>query len=172
MNQFPPAPEYPIRTVSNFVENSRRYSHVKLHHRSTTPVANFSANFRQNLKRPYWYTPGLALQDCSNIRIFQGLCGNIPSCHAGMFKYRNISGPMWKYSFLTCGNMQISAYFRARVGAFLPTCGNIQISEYFKARMGTFLPKMREYSNIGIFQGPCGKILSCRTVHVFTLSGI
>ena len=23
MNQFPPAPEYPVRTVSNFVENSR-----------------------------------------------------------------------------------------------------------------------------------------------------
>jgi hypothetical protein len=25
MNQFPPAPEYPTRTVSNFFENSRRY---------------------------------------------------------------------------------------------------------------------------------------------------
>ncbi len=30
---FPPAPEYPIRTVSNFFENSRRYSQVKMHHR-------------------------------------------------------------------------------------------------------------------------------------------
>ena len=30
---FPPAPEYPIRTVSNFFENSRRYSQVKVHHR-------------------------------------------------------------------------------------------------------------------------------------------
>ncbi len=29
---FPPAPEYPIRTVSNFFENSRRYSQVKVHH--------------------------------------------------------------------------------------------------------------------------------------------
>ncbi len=29
---FPPAPEYPIRTVSNFLENSRRYSQVKVHH--------------------------------------------------------------------------------------------------------------------------------------------
>ncbi len=30
---FPPAPEYPIRTVSNFFENSRRYSQLKVHHR-------------------------------------------------------------------------------------------------------------------------------------------
>ncbi len=30
---FPPAPEYPIRTVLNFFENSRRYSQVKVHHR-------------------------------------------------------------------------------------------------------------------------------------------
>ncbi len=29
---FPPAPEYPIRTVSNFFENLRRYSQVKVHH--------------------------------------------------------------------------------------------------------------------------------------------
>ncbi len=29
----PPAPEYPIRTVSNFFENSQRYSQVKVHHR-------------------------------------------------------------------------------------------------------------------------------------------
>ncbi len=33
MNQFPPAPEYPPRTISNFFENSRRYSQVKVHHR-------------------------------------------------------------------------------------------------------------------------------------------
>jgi hypothetical protein len=30
---FPPAPEYPIRIVSNFFENSRRYSQAKVHHR-------------------------------------------------------------------------------------------------------------------------------------------
>ncbi len=29
---FHPAPEYPIRTVSNFFENSRRYSQVKVHY--------------------------------------------------------------------------------------------------------------------------------------------
>ncbi len=30
---FPPAPEYSIRTISKFFENSRRYSQVKVHHR-------------------------------------------------------------------------------------------------------------------------------------------
>ncbi len=29
---FPPAPEYPIRTVSNYFENSWRYSQLKVHH--------------------------------------------------------------------------------------------------------------------------------------------
>ncbi len=29
---LPPAPKYPIRTISIFLENSRRYSQVKLHH--------------------------------------------------------------------------------------------------------------------------------------------
>ncbi len=106
-----------------------------------------SKNFRVRVQ-----TILLAMQDYSNIRIFQGLCGILPSCRAGIYKYQTISGPMWEHSLLTCGN--------------------IQISEYFRARMGTFLLNMREYSNIGIFQGPCGKILSCRTVYVFTLSGI
>jgi hypothetical protein len=35
MNQLPPAPVYPISTVSNFSENSRRYSQLKVHHRDT-----------------------------------------------------------------------------------------------------------------------------------------
>ena len=30
---FPPAPEYHIRTVLNFFENSQRYSQAKVHHR-------------------------------------------------------------------------------------------------------------------------------------------
>ncbi len=30
---FPQAPEYTVRAVSNFVENSRRYSQLKVHHR-------------------------------------------------------------------------------------------------------------------------------------------
>ncbi len=32
MNQFPQASEYTIRAVSNFIENSRRYSQPKVHH--------------------------------------------------------------------------------------------------------------------------------------------
>jgi hypothetical protein len=30
---FPPAPEFPIRGVSNFFENSRRYTQLNVHHR-------------------------------------------------------------------------------------------------------------------------------------------
>ncbi len=33
INQFPPSPEYPIMTVSNFFDNSRRYSQLKVDHR-------------------------------------------------------------------------------------------------------------------------------------------
>ncbi len=47
----PPAPEYPIRTVSNIFENLQRYSQVKVHH----PVSTT----RKNLKRPLCYTQGL-----------------------------------------------------------------------------------------------------------------
>jgi hypothetical protein len=43
MNQFPPALEYTIRTVSNFFENSLRYSQVPPV--STTPEANFATRF-------------------------------------------------------------------------------------------------------------------------------
>ncbi len=32
MNHFPQAPEYPIRVVSNFCENSWRHSQLKVHH--------------------------------------------------------------------------------------------------------------------------------------------
>ncbi len=37
---FPPAPEYSISTVSNFFENSWRYSQVKVHHRYQRPGPN------------------------------------------------------------------------------------------------------------------------------------
>ncbi len=47
---FPPAPEYPIRTVSNFFENSRRYSQVKVHHR-------YQRHRWQNCRRPVSMTP-------------------------------------------------------------------------------------------------------------------
>jgi hypothetical protein len=33
MNQFPPTPEYSIKTVKNFFKNLRRYLQVKVHHR-------------------------------------------------------------------------------------------------------------------------------------------
>ncbi len=33
---FPPAPEYSIKTISNFFENSRRYSQFKVHHQWQT----------------------------------------------------------------------------------------------------------------------------------------
>ena len=39
---FPPAPEYSIRTVSNFFENSRRYSQVKVHCRHDTSMTHFA----------------------------------------------------------------------------------------------------------------------------------
>ncbi len=56
MNQFPPAPEYPIRTVSDFCKNLRRYSQVKVHHRYQrhrgkfatsimTPASNFATSY-------------------------------------------------------------------------------------------------------------------------------
>jgi hypothetical protein len=32
-SEYPPAPEYLIRTISNFFKNSQRYSQVKVHHR-------------------------------------------------------------------------------------------------------------------------------------------
>ncbi len=42
---FPQALEYTIRAVSNFFENSRRYSQLKVDHRPMTPVANFTTSF-------------------------------------------------------------------------------------------------------------------------------
>ncbi len=46
MNQFSPAPEYPINTVSNFFENLRRYSQAKvLHQYQRHLAANFVTSF-------------------------------------------------------------------------------------------------------------------------------
>ncbi len=78
---FPPAPEYSIQTVSNFFENSRRYSRVKVHHRyqrhrwqvfppfslvlvipaanlplvSTIPAANLPPVSTMPVANCYWY---------------------------------------------------------------------------------------------------------------------
>ncbi len=57
MGKFPPRPRvgYPIRTVSNFLENSRRYSLVKVHHRvSTTPATNFAPSFASVVDTGGW----------------------------------------------------------------------------------------------------------------------
>ncbi len=43
---FPPAPEYPNRTVSNFFENSLRYSQVKVYHRYQRHHSKFCHQFR------------------------------------------------------------------------------------------------------------------------------
>ncbi len=82
---FPQPPEYTIRAVSNFFENSRRYSQLREHHRcrwfaagvvdtgssfdaGVTGVVDtggapwlgrISANFRKISKRSYWDTLGL-----------------------------------------------------------------------------------------------------------------
>jgi hypothetical protein len=42
MNQFPPAPEYPIRTISNFAEIFASQGAPPI---STTPAANFATSF-------------------------------------------------------------------------------------------------------------------------------
>ncbi len=70
-NQFPPAPEYTVKTVSNFFENSLRYSQVKVHHQyqrhqwqifiSTTPakmVKNFCCEYQ-------WHPPAANLPPVS-----------------------------------------------------------------------------------------------------------
>ncbi len=48
MNQFPPAPEYPIRTILNFFENSWRNSQVKVCHR-------YKRHRRQICHRYQWH---------------------------------------------------------------------------------------------------------------------
>ncbi len=56
---FPPAPEYPIRTVSNFFENSGRYSQVKVHHRYQRHrwqiCHRCQGHRRQNYRRYQWH---------------------------------------------------------------------------------------------------------------------
>jgi hypothetical protein len=56
---FSQAPEYTIRTVSNYLENSRRYSQIKVHHQCRWHLWQMkqnlneeSFNFRKNSKWP------------------------------------------------------------------------------------------------------------------------
>ncbi len=88
---FPQAPEYTIRAVSNFFENSRRYSQLKVDHRyqrqaaklppvSTTPAANLppvsttpAANFATSFTRVVDTIP------LGPFRIFSKIRGDIRS---------------------------------------------------------------------------------------------
>jgi hypothetical protein len=45
---FPPAPEYRVRTISNFFKNARLYSQVKVHQR-------YQRHRQQILPQFYWY---------------------------------------------------------------------------------------------------------------------
>jgi hypothetical protein len=53
MNQFPLAPEYAIRAISNFFENLRRYSQLKVHHRCQRHRWQMQKNF--HLKSFYYF---------------------------------------------------------------------------------------------------------------------
>ncbi len=47
-----PAPEYPIRTILNFFENSRRYSQVKVCHRYKRQICHRCQRHRRQVLRP------------------------------------------------------------------------------------------------------------------------
>jgi hypothetical protein len=79
--RFPPAPEYSIKTVSNFLENSRRYSQVKVHHRyrrhrwqiCTGPAANFSTIFSSVVSTtPTANLPPVSTTPVANCHRYQG----------------------------------------------------------------------------------------------------
>ncbi len=56
LNQFPQAPEYTIRTISNFVKNFRRYSQLKVHHRCCWHRWQMEKFFNQNSFNYLFYT--------------------------------------------------------------------------------------------------------------------
>ncbi len=62
---FPQAPEYTIRAVSNFFENSRRYSQLKVDHR-------YQWHLKVNLKAKMYICVNSTIQRCPNkiIKIF------------------------------------------------------------------------------------------------------
>jgi hypothetical protein len=57
MNQFPPAPEYSIKTVSNFFENSRRYSQLKVCHRCQRQRWQMKKIFNQKIFNNFFWSP-------------------------------------------------------------------------------------------------------------------
>ncbi len=64
---FPPVPEYPIRTVLNFFENSRRYSQLKVDHRCRWDRWQMKKIFNQKNFKNFVGTP---LDSRVNIYIF------------------------------------------------------------------------------------------------------
>ncbi len=68
---FPPAPEYPIRTVSNFFGNSRRYSQVKVRHRCQRHrwqiCHRYQRHRRQICHRCQWHCPFKLSRFCLTI---------------------------------------------------------------------------------------------------------
>jgi len=75
---FPPAPEYSIKTVSNFFENSRRYSQLKVDHRyqrhqwQIMGLISGCRYLKVNLKAKIYLYVNSTIQRCSNkiIKIF------------------------------------------------------------------------------------------------------
>jgi hypothetical protein len=57
MNQFPLAPECVIRAISNFFENSRRYSQLKVHHRCQRHQWQMQKIFHQKSFNYFVWTP-------------------------------------------------------------------------------------------------------------------
>ncbi len=76
INQFSPAQAYPIRTVSNFLENSRRYSQVKVHHRcqsyrwKTMGTISGCRYLKVKLKAKIYIFINFAFQRCQNYQKF------------------------------------------------------------------------------------------------------
>ncbi len=83
---FPQAPEYTIRAVSNFFENSRRYSQLKVHHRchwhrwqmekifnqeKFSYFLNFSFTFKFTLR---CQPSDIVLTTCPRCRWYRGWC--------------------------------------------------------------------------------------------------
>jgi hypothetical protein len=54
MNQFPQAPEYPIRAVSNFWEYLKRYSRLKVHHQCPTSAVDTGGK-EENVHQKIFY---------------------------------------------------------------------------------------------------------------------
>ncbi len=76
---FPPAPEYFIKTVSNFFENSRRYSQLKLCHRCQRQRWQMEKIFNQkNFKNFVWSPLGsignIHINFCLQIHLFCRRC--------------------------------------------------------------------------------------------------